>query len=776
MSKEIIIKTGHIQTDKFEDDEFLHFNSANLFEQLINDRLEHLEDSNRVHNTILINGKRGYGKTSFILTIQEKIYKNNKEVEVLGIIDPTIVETKENIFIFVLSLIMEKIENSVRCDDIQNSKYENIKKIKKEIAKGLNVLDGIGEDRLYSDPEIVLNEGLDNAKSGAKLEEKLHNLIDVSLEILNKKMFVLFFDDVDTSIDKAEKILELIRKYFTSAKFQIVLAGDIELYKLIIRNLQWKKMNLEFLKKYEENLVNKIVSDEIQTLSEQYFIKIFRNENIINLDSFYNLVSKNKIYVENNDINQTLNEFIIENIIYKLFRERVKIKEFLEYFYKFTTRNIIQFIKKPEIDSLKNILSNSIDISYTKNLNELLDSFIESRNDKYFLLYQYIKDEKLNIDYMFLPENENDSLNHLAMLLNAYISSSIFNIQDICDYFVKFYMPIAFNCNYNYNTHSFKIVRFLNKNLRKNFLHNKKLHHATIEITQGDFKNLNLDKNEQALFNIFAIGLFTEKGLRNYFSFWNIFGLISDMYFYNETIDLNRLLQVKSFSLNEHVDDIIDESKVNYIQEKEYDISKLSELIREFQIDNIKINNRQLNSIFTRINYSIKYIDNDKSVNLYLQLKRYIQATLNSFIVVVLEDEKGVDFRNSLNEYGDIFIKNKELLKENKDKYLWLWKFVNLKIWDEINLEKYKNIILGYDFKSELENLDLNKDTKAYKTKIKILNDDRGNLYKEDVNNLISIIKKRNIPNNIKNNLIKDLEKFRNELPSNKNKRNIKWK
>ena len=768
----IKIDLNHIQTDSFEESEFLHHKSAKIFLELIDEKLAFIKNLNknnkvkRIHNTILVNGKRGFGKTSFLLTMIKEIQNNyNADIEVLDIVDPTIVETKESIFILILSLILQRVERSVGCEDIEFYKNEEIKRIKRDIAKGLNVLDGIGEENLYNDPEILLIDGLSNTKNCMRLEDNFHRFIDKALEILNKKMFLVVFDDVDTSIDKAQKILELIRKYFTTSKLQIVLAGDVELYKLIIRNIQWKKMNVNYIKRYEGSLIKDIVSDEVNTLAEQYFIKIFRNEHIVDLNSFYRIAKNNDVYIWD----EKIDNYIKDKFIKKYFKEETKITDLINYFYTFATRSIIQLIKKPDLFSLRNIVFNAIDVKYSRSLSEMLDSFSENRDDKFYMLYRYIQDKNLKIDYRFLPEHTDTNINHLAVLLNAYISNSIINIQNICDYFVKFYAPIMFYAQYDYNTHSFKIIRYLNKDIRVEFLE-KKVYKGTIEITQQDFKNLKLDDSEQALFNIFVVGLFTKNGLKNYFSFWNIFGFISDMFLYKKNANLKKLLQIKSFYIDEQLDDD-EENELNYIQEKDYDVSKLQNLLQEFQIDDISLSNRHLHSIFTRIEYSIKYIDNNPSSNLYLHLKRYINATLNSFIVVTLENEKDIDFRNSLNENGEIFNKNKQLLEKNQDKYKWLWEFVNLEIWNIINIKKYESIILGYYFKEELKKLKLDEKTKSFDTREQILSGSIESLYKEDISNLIAIIKKKDIKNSIKNKIIKDLESIRNKLSS---KRNIK--
>ena len=63
-------------------------------------------DKLRVHNSILINGKRGFGKTTFILSMIDLLKdeeNGEKEIYFIDLIDPPIIDTKENIFILDLT-------------------------------------------------------------------------------------------------------------------------------------------------------------------------------------------------------------------------------------------------------------------------------------------------------------------------------------------------------------------------------------------------------------------------------------------------------------------------------------------------------------------------------------------------------------------------------------------------------------------------------------------------------------------------------------------------
>ena len=57
---------------------------------------------------------------------------------------------------------------------------------------------------------------------------------------------------------------------------------------------------------------------------------------------------------------------------------------------------------------------------------------------------------------------------------------------------------------------------------------------------------------------------------------------------------------------------------------------------------------------------------------------------LNAFIVVALEDESEIDFRNALsfeNGKNKVFLKNLEILQQNRQKYEGIYTLVNLDFW-----------------------------------------------------------------------------------------------
>jgi hypothetical protein len=703
----IIDLTQENDTRAYNDTELIQQNAKNKILKRIDELLkltvpDSPEDTKCIsHNSILINGKRGYGKSTFMLSVKKYLndkYKN--ELLVFDSIDPTIMEEKENIFLLILSEMHKKVESCNKNNKRTDEEYKSIKKSFKEVASGLHVLNGVGDEHplshsSWNEPEQILTEGIKNIDGGHKLESTFREYTNRILRYLRKKAFVVIFDDIDTATHQGKIILELIRKYFTNPNIIVILLGDVELYNLIVREMQWFKLNPETTFKYEKRNFEKLYESDIDTLVNQYMLKILKPENRINLLTIQNI---NDIKIKCLDsskkcIEIDLDEYV-SNIIKTYFMESFEHDYFKHYIKSQPIRIIMSIMKSSGYEkkqgstifltSLVHILKNKLSNMYAYvELDRLLFAFTYVQDNRFNLLYSYIAkmnkllnfSPKINLD--FIPNTDKLDRNSLAILMSCHIVNGVNSIKDICDYFIQVCVPIDFNCHYEFKSNSFSIARLLNKDLRKE--KNNKLYKGTIRISQEDIKNTKLDKYQRAIFNVLIGGLFTKNGLRHYISVWNIFGFIASMSS-DKDINLQKLLQVKYFHLgNEEEQENTKNTNISFLQEQEYDTEDLQEISKFSKKEKIEISNRQLYSIFTRIEYAIKDIDNSPSEKLGEHFHRYIIAILNSFIVVVLEKEKDIKFNNAIS-FSDgenpIFKYNLHKLIGIKDKYKWLLDFI----------------------------------------------------------------------------------------------------
>ncbi len=295
----------------------------------------------RYHNAITILGERGTGKTSFLLNLENSCDKKDEFV-FLDTLDPTLFEDKQNILISIISLIADTIK-----DKPENSKKEAWITCLTELSEGLNLLDGVGSNPLqkdiWDDSRIILDKGLNSAHSGINFEKNFHEFVDKSLNLLDdKKLFILRFDDIDTSVLKGWPVLEVIRKYLTTPKIQIIISGDIGLFSKLVRLKQWE--NLEKLTEFEDK--NNLYGT-IDQLEEQYLTKILKPENRIYLQSLESILKRkpNSIKIEYEEELELI-EDIYNDIAEKVFRlERKRDKEtFLNILLKLPVRTNIQIL------------------------------------------------------------------------------------------------------------------------------------------------------------------------------------------------------------------------------------------------------------------------------------------------------------------------------------------------------------------------------------------------------------------------------------------------
>ncbi|KFN39254.1 MAG: hypothetical protein JU82_07855 [Sulfuricurvum sp. MLSB] len=424
--QKIIIDLNETDTKGFETNNFIQVQARDKLFILIKKFVDHIPDKldhfERVHHTILIQGKRGSGKTSFILSIKKQIengFKNPNldaptpdKLEILSIIDPTLIESKEHVFINIITRIKEQVEEAIK--DKNDLVYKNWKSSLVKLAGGLSMLDGVGsehlKDNLWDSPELSLEKGLSNSKHGYKLEENFKNFVHQSLQVLNKKAFVLILDDIDTSLNEGRLILETIRKYLTTPQLITILLGDIELYSTLVRQLQWEKIDpKQTLDKYELKDNRAHYLNQIEHLEEQYLIKILMPENRINLYSLSEIKkSSNIFFLQNNQPEQFVDQFISDWVKYT--------------FHSIDNELSIKYRNSLLCEQLRTILQ----VFTNWNKDEISDEYIYSLQHIFFTS---LNKEFKNFDFFNLSQNKSILIYNFGLyiagkskLIKQYIS------------------------------------------------------------------------------------------------------------------------------------------------------------------------------------------------------------------------------------------------------------------------------------------------------------------------------------------------------------------
>ncbi|MFW9080345.1 hypothetical protein ACOI9X_13870 [Pseudomonas sp. P2757] len=288
-------------------DDILQKDAIKRLDQLISEQLQTIPKESytafsetslsytRAHNAILVEGGRGSGKTTFLLNALKRLDKPEEKdraedknlselsgkLHVLPMIDPTLIETKENIIIVILSMI----EAAIAKVTDQNDRME---KPRQDLAEGLGLLDGIGPDKAYGneweDANWIMSRGLNKAKKGRSFELKFSIYLETALSILNQKeAFVIAFDDVDTNFNHGHTILETIRKYLTSPRLVLLLSGDLDLYGRLLRRNIYSSFGEQVMKN-DPTIIGgdkHNLSRAVLELEEQYLLKIVPPQNRI---------------------------------------------------------------------------------------------------------------------------------------------------------------------------------------------------------------------------------------------------------------------------------------------------------------------------------------------------------------------------------------------------------------------------------------------------------------------------------------------------------------
>ncbi len=414
----------------------------------------------RLHDTITILGSRGSGKTSFLLSLLEECRtpkdKDGIEgIEVIDLIDPTLIEEKGHIFLTILSEINNKVSNALLKNDgsLNNESNEYLRKTEwdnrlKKLAKGLPAMDIINNGyQDWQDPEFIMNNGLQNVYAARKLESNFHELIELGLRILNKKAFIIALDDIDIDFKRGWPVLEMIRKYLTSPYIITILSGDIQLFSKAIRKQQWKNFGKPLLKNECEKLDRIKEYDSLVTEMEgQYMLKIIQPQRRIHLMTIQekiDAIGKDEninIYINEKDLNgnnridkyydSKLKELGINNpsqeAAYRIFLLSLPIRTQIQFLSILETNN--NHVKIVEA-FLCDLYENGIDIN-------MLQS-----NEKYLIpiiLQTLVNKKAIDDAYQLQPTTTDTNLNKTVMLLSFIFSQKVKLYPElIFDYLIR---------------------------------------------------------------------------------------------------------------------------------------------------------------------------------------------------------------------------------------------------------------------------------------------------------------------------------------------------
>lgn len=433
--KIIIDLSKSMNACSFEGSDIIHKTEFDRVIELINNKITKLKEDDknyieihkRYNDTITILGSRGSGKTSFLMSILQR-YNGHDDIEIIELIDPTLIEEKGHIFLTLISLITDKVEKKISknecdpcCKEYRQRKSWDDKL--KRLAAGLPSID-IDNASLYSnwhDPEHVMRKGLDAVKAAKELEENFNRIVEEALNVLGKKAFLIAFDDIDVNFNNGWKVLETIRKYLTSPRIITLLSGDLKLFSKAIRKYQWKNFGNELLTWEGEKLERIEKYDELVTeIESQYMQKIMKAPNRIHLLTIgEKLNNGGKIFINQQSDEITLYKHY-EDFLSKLgLHNKYEIHAVNTYLLGLPLRTQIQILKQIS-DSSLNIL-NVTDAFVSELYESGVDVELAKSQPKDFCNIAHsflLRNELLNETYQLLPTSA--SVNYNAVLFSLY--------------------------------------------------------------------------------------------------------------------------------------------------------------------------------------------------------------------------------------------------------------------------------------------------------------------------------------------------------------------
>lgn len=282
-------------------------------------------DNQRVHHTITLSGSRGSGKTSFLKTLISEIKsKPQYKIEILEIVDPTLIEEKGHIFLNIVARVKERIDALVdkknqdkETSFRQSAEYKQWEESLNSLAAGLPMLDGINgglDPSDWNDTTFVMRDGLRRVSGANRLEENFRKYITYSLQLLEKQFLLIAFDDVDTDFAKGWPVLETLRKYLTAPNILTFISGDLDLYSFLVRKKQWKNFGKALLKnEYDkpENIYAVKYPELVEQLESQYMMKLLKPEYRITLSTLASKLATKRIqiYIDSVDADNELEKY-----------------------------------------------------------------------------------------------------------------------------------------------------------------------------------------------------------------------------------------------------------------------------------------------------------------------------------------------------------------------------------------------------------------------------------------------------------------------------------
>ena len=478
------------------------------------------------NNIISIEGERGSGKTSIILSICNLIINKSShhnffsDTYVLG----ADYKTKNNWNDMIINA--NKFGNVVNITDIIVSKmYIETKKIINENQNYLNGSNTLLDEllKLFANIAEGLNYNPDDYKnyinsidlydysiSYYSLTDRLNQAIEIFLKLMseymnnNYKQMIIFIDDIDLSTKNCFKMIEEIRNNFNFNNIIFVFAYKYDSLKCVLLN----EVNKEFLisnniinqyksslknnngikkEQIDENNYYKIINDRV----DKYIEKVFPNPYVIRISTDNEIIEKYYLIFSEKILKINSRKSYLKRIFERVFGDHINLRTINQKFYSL-------FYNDSSIETINLEIAKMLNVA-PKATNEIMlyENINVSRKPKFL-------SEEVNNQYVYnlIIALENDLKLSEITLLNddsdIRLSNDI-NLSELFKYFdykLEYYIDFLDNINNKYTRKNRNWEKELSKDMNDYFS----------EVSKKIYKNnqVNFSKNiyEKSIYDV----------------------------------------------------------------------------------------------------------------------------------------------------------------------------------------------------------------------------------------------------------------------------------
>ena len=427
---------------------------------------EHCGDFIPKYNTISILGTRGSGKTSFMKSLLNLEWTDEK-IQVLSVLDPTLIEEKGHPFLTIIAEINSLVISCLEKEDVCGSSCRKVCRQQweeqlKSLAEGLPTLDTMEPSfEKWQDADYIMKSGLKRVKGARDLAWNFHNLLKCALKILGKKAFLIALDDIDVDFLKGWPVLETLRKYLTTPLIITLLSGDFDLYSMAIRKQQWKNFGRPLLVNEGDKLERLKAFDSLVTQMEgQYIQKVLSPNNRIYLKTLLEKKFEGKGYVDININIDARSSTSHESInIEDAYKEQLKVlgivnplerEVYVNFLLGLPIRTQIRLLTALYSDTEDRVEAwTDVFLSELYVLEADIDLIRSNPGYTTMVMLRFLQEQKLlSRAYKFQPTLQESNINAVLFALTATYSMYSANYPYLLfDYFIRIGLPLALSDN-----------------------------------------------------------------------------------------------------------------------------------------------------------------------------------------------------------------------------------------------------------------------------------------------------------------------------------------